>query len=98
MGQPSNTSARGNQEPQPAVRPVSTVVKMPCRLPPTACTAATITIERPPAMMAYSMEVAPLSFATNRKTRLNILYALGFRQLGSDKGPGSNHHEPAPRA
>ena len=46
--------------------PTAIEVKVVLRLVPIACTATTITIDKPPAMMAYSIAVAASSFFRNR--------------------------------
>ena len=46
-------------------RPVATEVNLVLSEEPTALTAVTITIDKPPAMMAYSMAVAADSFLRN---------------------------------
>jgi hypothetical protein len=53
----------------PYFRAVWTLPKVVFKVEPTPCTAATITIEMPPAMRAYSMAVAPdSSFAKRLKS------------------------------
>jgi hypothetical protein len=50
---------RSAQQDEAYFSPVATLVKVVFSLVPRAVTAVTITIEMPPAMMAYSIAVAP---------------------------------------
>ena len=52
-------------------RPVATEVNLALRLLPIAVTAATITIDRPPAMIAYSIEVAAVSSLRKRHSGIS---------------------------
>jgi len=72
------------------LRPVWTDVNMVFTLEPTWVTAATIAIDKVPAMIAYSMDVAPSSLLRNRTA--NLMRPLTDRlphyaQRGAPGGP-----------